>query len=160
MDSLKRFSCRVINKTKAGWNWLADFHRERFIGNLSKEDHEARFQYDFTNAKTLSDFIGMIVRFSFATFAWKYFLQRAPQMDGIYRWAMGMCFVFACGVAFVLGARIFAIILFYETRALHKQTHKVLNVIQFVVATVTAFALWYGINDLVASLIKSGVTPK
>jgi hypothetical protein len=150
----------LIYQMKAGWNWLAETHRERFIGNLTEEDHQLNFRTHFDRAKLLSDFIGVIVRLSFATFAWKYFLERASETDGIRNWAFNICFYFAVGVTIALSAHISAIIMFYETKAVPKQTNKVWKLTSVTIALMTTFALWYGINDLVASLIKSGVTPK
>jgi hypothetical protein len=89
---------RATDNLKRGWKRLVEFHQTRFIGNLTKEDYEASFKDHFDRAKALSDFIGMIVRFSFANFAWAYFLRRAPEFGGIRSFALGLCFVFAFGI--------------------------------------------------------------
>jgi hypothetical protein len=102
----------------------------------------------------------MIVRYSFASFASAYFFRRAAETDGIRGFALGMCYVFTFGVALVLGVRIFAIILFYETRDLHVQTHKAVKIILLITSTLITVALWYGINDLVTFLAKSSTVPK
>jgi hypothetical protein len=156
VDSLKRFWNHAIIKANVGWNWLAEYHRHHFIANLTSEDHQLNFRTHFDKAKTLSDFIGMILRYSFATFAWSYFLKRVPEATGFHKGAFGVCFVFSLGITIALGARIFAIILFYETKDLHKQTHNAVKVAMLIAATVTTYALYIGINDVVAALAKAG----
>src|SRR5258708_6056025 len=70
----------------------------------TKEDVEERLAYNFNKAKTLSDFIGMIVRFAFANFAVAYFIKRSAEVRGFEGYVLGFCATMSAGLLLVFGA--------------------------------------------------------
>lgn len=138
------------------WYKFAEFHKSRLIVNLldhTKEDYQRNFDAQFLAAKTLSDFVGMIVRFAFVVFVAQYFLIRAPQANGIASYALGLSGVFAVGLMLSLGGRIMVIILMYESRDLHVHPRKWVRAIFLIFALLTTAALYYGMYDLAQSLV-------
>jgi hypothetical protein len=139
------------------WNKLIKFHRSRLIYALldhSKEDYQRNFDTQFSSAKMLSDFVGMIVRFAFVMFAAQYFLKVAPQEEWlISKYALGLCGTFALGLMFVLGGRIMLIILMYEARDLHVHRARWVRVIFLCISMIVTATLYYGMYTLAKSLV-------
>src|SRR5436305_7569588 len=127
--------CLVSTKIRLLFQQLKNatltFVRERLVFNLaahSKEEYELNFNDHFSKAKALSDFIGMIVRYSFANFAAAYFLKRANESDGIRGAALSFCSIFTLGLTIAIGARIYILVVLYQASDVHRSTHKVAKV--------------------------------
>lgn len=68
------------------WTGFVEFSRERLIPasiSYDSEDHRRNFDASFDSAKRLSDFIGMVVRLAFATFAAAYFYAKSQDTEGL-----------------------------------------------------------------------------
>jgi hypothetical protein len=143
------------SRLKLVWNSIQEFYSTRLIANLTshtKEAYERNFTHHYERAKRLSDFVGMIVRLAFATFAYQYFYRRATATEGFQSGVFTICYLTTLGLSIALGLRILVLILIYESTDIHKQTSKVIKVAMLIVSIIMTAALWYGVLDLVKVL--------
>ena len=78
------------------WQNIVAFHNGRLISSITsftKEQHEQELATQFEKAKRLSDFVGIIIRWSFVMFATLYFLRRYSLSENIF---IGLLY-FLCG---------------------------------------------------------------
>lgn len=81
-----------------------------------KEKEDAEFEKVFNKTKRISDFIGMIVRWSFAYFACLYFFQKAPDQSQCYRFVFGICGTMSLLLTIYFGIHINRLMQMYEQR--------------------------------------------
>src|SRR4051794_8226780 len=84
----------------------------------SKADARQLLDKGFDRTKRTSDFIGMIVRFAFVSYATQFFFSaswapKAGPMAWLYGWAMGVSAMFSFGLMIFFAAQIFGIIYQY-----------------------------------------------
>jgi hypothetical protein len=115
----------------------------------TKEDVEERLAYNFNKAKTLSDFIGMIVRFAFANFAVAYFIKRSAEVRGFEGYVLGFCATMSAGLLLGFGASLVRVILVYEMQSVSAWKGTAARVIFIVLGLLSTACIWYGVMDLV-----------
>lgn len=111
--AMQQYVRRIIDNLEKSRKWVIEIYHTRRIVTFTKEDYAEHFRNHFERGKALSDFLGMIIRLSLAIFAFAYFFKRGFETYGIRRVALALCVVFAGGLAGMLYARIYAIILMY-----------------------------------------------
>jgi hypothetical protein len=136
------------------------FHRERLvtnIANLTAEEHAKNLQVHFDDAKRASDFVGIVIRWSFAQFASLYFFSKAfgPEVNWFRGYAYGMCSFVSIGVACYLGGRIALLILLYYSRELTHPQGEVAKMISFVLIVITTTVLWLGTLHLTRDIARA-----
>jgi len=137
------------------WRGFVEFNRETLFGGVMKmtpEEHQEAFNQTFDSAKRLSDFIGMIVRLSFLTFALFFFLRRVGETDGIQSMAHSVCLVFAFGLNIAFLQKVFRVILLYEARDIPRIPAGSQRWVLLLLAVVITGTIYYGVGSLVGAL--------
>lgn len=113
---------------------------------------QAVYDQHLNQAKALSDFIGMIVRFGFANFATGYFYKRAAEVHGLNGWCIGVTATFTLALTIIFGFRLMTVILAYEMRSVAAWKGTWSRLVFALLAILTTASLWYGVVDLVHTL--------
>ena len=143
---------------KKRWDEFVNFNKTRLVANLlSMSDDEFRVKSEeiFNSTKKLSDFVGMIVRLTFAQFAWRYFMFMSPKTDGIYGYIFGFCAIFTMGLTVFLGSRIFLIIFAWEVEDVRQITGSISRGILFVIAALSTLTIYLGTLRLVSDMARA-----
>lgn len=119
---------------------------------LSPDAIQARSSQIFTEAKQLSDFIGMIVRLSFVIFALNFFLVGAPNVGGVTSYVFGFCAVTALGLTINLANKIMKIIYFWEIRDITVSENSYIKVFFMLFALTSTLIGYVGIFKLARTI--------
>lgn len=122
-----------------------------------EKDHWKRFNATFDSAKRLSDFIGMIIRLSFAQFAAVYFIKKAPEAEGLLSITFAAAGVMATGIWVRLAMYVARIIMLYETRDAHIVRGTFPIIIYYLLSGSFALASFLGMYQLVGELASASV---
>ncbi|WP_421857461.1 hypothetical protein [Oricola sp.] len=149
---------KIIESVKA-------WHSDRMLVRLFNADEEGikgETKTIFEEAKLVSDFVGMIVRFTFIVFGTGYFFAKLASAEGY----LGRAINFACwGVflmlAIALGSRIVAVVLTYLAVDMAHTKSRSGKLLVFVCSVILASAVYLGIYGLAKDLAAaSSVIPK
>jgi hypothetical protein len=115
-------------------------------------NRRALYEHHLGQAKVLSDFIGMIMRFGFAIFATGYFFKRASELQGFDRWCLNVTTFTCLGLTIAFGYRLGVVILLHEMRSVPAARRTWSRMLFALLAIMTASSLSYGMMDLAKAL--------
>jgi Rad3-related DNA helicase len=150
---------QAMEKLKEVWRKIVAFHNSRMITSvmrMSQEDFNINIDESFNRAKRLTDFVGILIRWSFVQFAGYYFLESSSSADHWFeKYAFQYCGIGAFGVAVYFSIRIFSIIfLYWASDAAHHES-KVRKYIIAAMALSMTLAFWFGISRMIRDLAKA-----
>jgi len=123
--------------------------------SLTAETNEHRADQIFSEAKKLSDFIGMIVRLAFTLFAFHFFMLKAPQIGGLTGFVFGISAINAFGLSVVLANKIMRIIYYWEMIAVAKAQSRHFRALLLFFALCSTLVAYYGIFKMAFAIAKS-----
>jgi hypothetical protein len=148
-----------MEKLKALWRKFVAFHSRLLIANMTKmtaESYQENLDHNFAAAKRLSDFIGLIIRWSFAQFAGYYFYQVSHSAEfWLTKFVFGYCAFVAYVVTVYMGVYVAIITLLYWSKDAAAQSSKGLRIYIIGLSIAVTVMLWFGIMRMVREIAKA-----
>lgn len=152
-----------MERLKLMWKGIVTFHNSRLIANLTKlseEQYKANLESNFSAAKRLSDFIGLIIRWSFAQFAGYYFYQASHSTEfWLTKFVFGYCALMAFVVAIYMGVYVATLTLLYWASDVLAQGSRWMRYLTVVFSFALTGMLWFGLWGMVKEIARASVLP-
>ena len=129
------------------------------VVNLEKEEIIEKRDNYFKKAKTLSDFVQIIISWSFVVFASKYFLSKyfhyADHFNPFYQIAISMCFMYCTAAAVYLTINTIWTILLYQADEIGRTRSRFGRDLIYFMGLMVAGSLYFGLYLLVSDIAES-----
>lgn len=145
------------------WERVKRFHNSRVLTTLiqaTKEELVRDFDYNFAEGKKVSDFVGMIIRWSFAIFASLYLYKKSMSFGGTYGIVQAICGTFWLILTIMLTTRIFVVAVLFQASDIryHEGKWKKRSIVAGWIFC--AGVLMYGTGQIVADIAYSSALLK